>query len=424
MKNLLICLGILFSYRMITAQNVGIGIATPQGKLHISGGYATTGMAAPGNSFYMNANGASPNAGQIIWGDNTGWKLHFGTVAGGNFQPRVTMEDLGYVGIGTISPNAKLEVSGNSVATTEPQLRLFNPNSGTGTTAGLRMNTAGGWNIKLQTVENRDWLQITDAGGGIVHAFQGNRYYPGSTSNNGTNTGYITGNGINIAIGTPTPNASALLQVQSTDKGVLLPQVSLVAANNPAPITPAPAVGLLVYNIATSGTGANIVTPGHYYWDGTRWQRFQTNAYAGIVQGTFAPTDVDLTTNAPGWQYTNASITLPPGKWVVFGTVLLTPNTGTFTSGACWVRSSFSNSNVTFSYSPDIIGSPLISGALVAPCIYGLVTGQVVINNTSMANKTYYYWANKENMGGYTGGINGYAWTSWGENQLFAIPAN
>lgn len=423
MRVIIVCFLFLFIHQTALCQNVGIGIATPQGKLHISGGYATTGMTAPGNSVYINANGGSPNAAQVIWGDNTGWKLNFGTVAGGTFQPRVTMVDLGNVGIGTVTPNARLEVSNTATATTEPQLRLFNPNTGIGTTSGLRMRTATGWDIKLQTVENTDWLQITDGSGGVQHAYHGNRYYPGSTSNNGTNTGYITGNGTNIAVGIPTPNASALLHIQSTTKGVLLPQVSLTAANNPAPITPAPATGLLVYNTATSGTGANAVTPGHYYWDGTRWQRFQTNAYAGIVQGVFNPADVDLTTNAPAFQYTNASITLPPGKWVVFATVLLNPTTA-FTSGACWVRSSFSESNVTFSYSPDIIGSFLISGSLIAPCAYGLVTGQIVINNTSGVNKTYYYWANKENFGGYTGGINGYAWSGWAENQLFAVPAN
>jgi hypothetical protein len=423
MRVIILCILSFFIHQITFCQNVGIGIATPQGKLHISGGYATTGMSAPVNSLYINANGASPNAAQVVWGDNTGWRLNFGTIAGGSFQPRVTMVDVGNVGIGTVNPNARLEVSNTATATTEPQLRLFNPNTGIGTTTGLRMRTVGGWDIKLQTVENTDWLQITDGGGGVQHAYQGNRYYPGSTSNNGTNTGYITGNGTNIAVGTPTPNASALLHIQSATKGVLLPQVSLIAANNPAPITPAPATGLLVYNTATSGTGVNVVTPGHYYWDGTRWQRFQTNAYAGIVQGVFNPADVDLTTNAPAFQYTTASITLPPGKWVVFANVLLNP-TIAFSSGACWVRSSFSESNVTFSYSPDIIGSPLISGSLIAPCVYGLVTGQVIINNTSGANKIYYYWANKENMGGYTGAINGFAWSAWGENQLFAVPAN
>ncbi len=70
----------------------------------------------------------------------------------------------------------------------------------------------------------------------------------------------------NTGIGTASPKASAVLDVTSTNKGVLLPRVALVAANNAAPVV-SPAHSLLVFNTATSGSGANAVTPGHYYWD-------------------------------------------------------------------------------------------------------------------------------------------------------------
>jgi len=40
-----------------------------------------------------------------------------------------------------------------------------------------------------------------------------------------------------------------------------------------------------------------------------------------------------------------------------------------------------SNSNSTFSTSPDIIGSPLASGSVVAPCTFGMVTGAIYVNN-------------------------------------------
>lgn len=65
------------------------------------------------------------------------------------------------------------------------------------------------------------------------------------------------------------PDASAALDVEATDKGVLLPRVALTATNVAAPVT-APATSLLVYNTATTA-GANAVMPGYYFWDGTMW---------------------------------------------------------------------------------------------------------------------------------------------------------
>jgi hypothetical protein len=75
-----------------------------------------------------------------------------------------------------------------------------------------------------------------------------------------------------VGIGTSIPNASAQLDVTSTTKGFLPPRVALTATNSTTPVT-SPASGLLVYNTATAGTSPNNVTPGLYYYDGTKWQR-------------------------------------------------------------------------------------------------------------------------------------------------------
>ena len=66
------------------------------------------------------------------------------------------------------------------------------------------------------------------------------------------------------------PDASAGLDINFTNKGVLVPRVALTAANLVGPIA-APAVSLLIYNTATAGAAPNNVTPGYYYWNGTRW---------------------------------------------------------------------------------------------------------------------------------------------------------
>jgi hypothetical protein len=67
------------------------------------------------------------------------------------------------------------------------------------------------------------------------------------------------------------PDASAMLDVSSTNKGVLIPRVALTLSTSSAPIT-APATSLLVYNTAT----INDVSPGYYYWNGSSWMRFFT----------------------------------------------------------------------------------------------------------------------------------------------------
>jgi hypothetical protein len=80
-------------------------------------------------------------------------------------------------------------------------------------------------------------------------------------------------------IGTTTPDASAKLDVSSTNKGFLPPRIALTALNSASPVT-IPATGLLIFNTATAGSIPNQVTPGYYYWDGVnaKWVRLEDKA--------------------------------------------------------------------------------------------------------------------------------------------------
>jgi hypothetical protein len=64
-----------------------------------------------------------------------------------------------------------------------------------------------------------------------------------------------------------------MLDIVSTDKGLLIPRVALTTLNAAGPIT-TPLTSLLVYNTATAGVSPNNVIPGYYYWDGTKWVAF------------------------------------------------------------------------------------------------------------------------------------------------------
>ncbi len=86
---------------------------------------------------------------------------------------------------------------------------------------------------------------------------------------------------ISISISGNPPHSSAGLDVDFNDRGLLIPRVSLSQTTSAAPIT-APATSLLVYNTAT----VNDVTPGYYFWDGSRWLRlFDANTRPWLLSG-------------------------------------------------------------------------------------------------------------------------------------------
>jgi hypothetical protein len=93
-----------------------------------------------------------------------------------------------------------------------------------------------------------------------------------------------------VGIGTATPNSSALLDVSSAGKGVLVPRVSLTALNDAATIV-TPATSLLVYNTNAALAGGT----GYFYNNGTpaapAWVKLLTSTSAGWSLGGNAGTD-------------------------------------------------------------------------------------------------------------------------------------
>lgn len=85
--------------RVSATGNVGIGEDTPIGRLSVNGGFVANGAAMgtglSAGELAINGGGSSPDWAQLIWGDNTGYKLHFGTRSGGNFVSRIQMLDQG-----------------------------------------------------------------------------------------------------------------------------------------------------------------------------------------------------------------------------------------------------------------------------------------------------------------------------------------
>ncbi|MPL86939.1 hypothetical protein SDC9_32926 [bioreactor metagenome] len=78
------------------------------------------------------------------------------------------------------------------------------------------------------------------------------------------------------------PDNSAMLDVKSSNKGILITRIALTGANDYTTIA-SPANSLLVFNTATAGTGSDAVVPGFYYWEAMagRWRSLSTNAGQG-----------------------------------------------------------------------------------------------------------------------------------------------
>lgn len=222
-------------------------------------------------------------------GNNIGdWKLlgNAGTNASTNFlgttdnidlvfrtnnSEQVRILNTGNVGIGTSIPSYKLDIT--PVATTGTGIRV----------------TDNGTNSGVQFIAVGDDSYFTDIDLANFLGVYGQQVSSESGIKLGSGGGYLYGKSGNIGIGTTNPNASSLFEVNATNKGVLIPQVSLTATNAASPIT-SPANSLLVYNSATAGTSPYNVSPGYYYNSGStttpNWKRFATgNGDAWLVGG-------------------------------------------------------------------------------------------------------------------------------------------
>jgi hypothetical protein len=192
-----------------------------------------------------------------------------------------------------------------------------------------------------------------------------------------------------VGIGTNSPNTSAKLDVTSSNKGFLPPRVSLQGTDDATKGTPtiaSPATGLLVYNIATAGSGVTAVTPGIYYYDGAKWQRainqqpdatvsFNTTNPNPANSPTFDPPDLAANTNyiyvssvdASQWTYNGSTYVTytPPAStaWMLSG--------NTTDAGS-------NKSNAVFR-----TGSVAIGGTTSAPITTVSASAQLEVTSTS-----------------------------------------
>lgn len=109
---------------------------------------------------------------------------------------------------------------------------------------------------------------------------------------------WTLGQNKNVGIGTLAPDSSAILDIYSPVKGLLIPRVNLTSVTDVTTI-PDPALSLLVYNLGGSG----LSTAGFFYWNGTQWvQALGAQGPAGPagINGATGPTGIDGVTGPSG----------------------------------------------------------------------------------------------------------------------------
>jgi hypothetical protein len=122
----------------------------------------------------------------------------------------------------------------------------------------------------------------------------------------------------NVGIGTTTPNASAMLEINSSNKGLLLPRVADTSAiNNPVK-------GLMIY-----GNSSNKL----WYYDGSRWQ--QNAANAGGMDSIWFKTKDTIAYTAKEYVGINTDLSL------------IAPQANLQVSGSLLVQGKFDYSNTT-----------------------------------------------------------------------------
>lgn len=87
-----------------------------------------------------------------------------------------------------------------------------------------------------------------------------------------------------VGIGTTNPNASSQLDINSNDKGILIPQVELTSLTDTTTITNGNVDSLLIYNIDSSPISA-----GYYYWSNATWNRLMTDKQAVMPKFFYMP---------------------------------------------------------------------------------------------------------------------------------------
>lgn len=313
-KNTILSIALIISFFNSTSSfgQVGIGTTTPLGALDITStddgiliprvaltaSSSALPLTAPTTSemVYNTATVADVTPGYYYWNGTTWIRLSTGSVVETDPQVSSTTGNAVPKWNGTTLVDGIITDNGSTVTV-----------AGTTSTTNFQMTNGAAANFVLQSnaTGNASWvnantLTITETDPQVSSTTTGR--VPRWNNVAGTlQDGVIFDNTVSVGIGTVAP--AGVLDITSTNNGLLIPRVALTVGTAAAAPLVFPTTSEIIYNTATIGD----VTPGYYYWGGTGWLRIATtnsNGWSitgntGIIDGTnfigtAAGTNVDV----------------------------------------------------------------------------------------------------------------------------------
>ncbi|MDP2687675.1 MAG: hypothetical protein Q8O62_10670 [Aequorivita sp.] len=169
-----------------------------------------------------------------------------------------------------------------------------------------------------------------------------------------------------VGIGTINPNGGSVLDVQSANKGVLLPRVNIANLATLAPITGGQDEGMLVYNTNTT-TG-----PGFFYWNSSSTSGAWKALGGGKSDAQLAFEDATFLDSA---LFINSNNGNPVAANIYSSSILLTKPT------LVEIKVHFDTNITQYDYpNPVITGRPILYSMLLMAG--DLATGTPVINDS------------------------------------------
>jgi hypothetical protein len=429
---------------------VGLNTSAPSERLDVGGNVRFSGALMPNNlagtsGYMLTSTGAgtaplwtnpatiAATYNWLLGGNTLSSQQIFGTLNNypipfyANNTEKMRLTAAGYLGIGTTNPGYTLSVlaasnplylsgvQATAAFTTDSLLTIY---SGVVKAAPFSSLTGNFWGLTGNSGTNASskFIGTTDAVDFVARTNNSERFRITSAGNVGINTS-SPGSTLDV---------KGTLRLSGSTSGYVA-------------LAPAAAAGSTTYTLPSA--------------DGTAGQALVTNgsgtlswASAAATIGTIG-TGATIQGTATGKYYcTGSYITLPPGKFIVNVYMMLSSTTNPMTQttgnqpGSFFIKSFFADASLgtiagttdspllpQSDVSSDVVGNgKLISGSLNVGQTYNPITGFVVINNTSGANKSYYYWAGWVSLTNIssTNSLPLIGGTNYGEDNIVAYPSN
>lgn len=213
-----------------------------------------------------------------------------------------------------------------------------------------------------------------------------------------------------VGINTNSPDPSSILDIKSTNKGVLIPRVTLKGTNDVTTIAN-PVLGLMVFNTTASDNGTptdtsdDVIAKAFYYWDSAKWQQFvsydsfvqklnesavpQVEAiitYAPRSSGTITPflsADKNNGGNIRQIMFDDTQFD-PNGTYDKTNSIFTAPRDGVYSFDVNMLMRAYSN-NVTGQFIQISVSKPFTNYNLPPNKLDGTNDGSNIWNNSSFA---------------------------------------